>query len=250
METLKKIKRKVSGFLFPLKETEPEAAYDIWAGQYDAQPDNLMLALDEALFASLMKDVSFTDKIVADVGCGTGRHWNKIYMQQPALFKGYDVSQGMLDVLKQKFPKAETHQLSDNTLKGLNDKNCDVLITTLAIAHIPDIENAFREWNRVLKNGATILLTDYHPDTLSKGGNRTFVHEGKKIAVKNYIHSLDKVRNLFHTLGFREDRFEEKVIDESVRHYYEKQNALPVYERFKNTPMIYGMMLTKTDAAQ
>jgi ubiquinone/menaquinone biosynthesis C-methylase UbiE len=245
MDVLSKLKRRVSGYLFPLKETAPEQAYDIWAGQYDDQPDNLMLAMDNQLFASLTSSISVGDKRMVDVGCGTGRHWTNLYQQNPSELIGYDVSQGMLDVLKTKFPQAETHQLKTNSLKELPDASVDFLITTLAIAHIPDIE-----WYRVLKTGAQLILTDYHPDTLAKGGNRTFQHEGKKIAVRNYVHPLNEIRALLLRIGFQEDYFEEKNIDESVRHYYEKQNALPVYERFKGTAMIYGMRLTKSDAAQ
>jgi ubiquinone/menaquinone biosynthesis C-methylase UbiE len=49
------------------------------------------------------------DKKVADIGCGTGRHWHKIIQQQPLELAGFDVSAGMLSKLKLKFPQAETH---------------------------------------------------------------------------------------------------------------------------------------------
>ncbi len=249
MKTLSQLKRSLSHLLFPIKETAPEQAYDLWADAYDAQPDNLMLALDETLFSELLTGTSFKELVIADVGCGTGRHWTKIYAGAPRMLKGYDVSQGMLDVLKQKFPQAETHQLTSNTLVSLAGSSCDLILTTLAMAHIPDIGDAFKEWARVLKPGGRIILTDYHPDTLSKGGNRTFTHAGKTIAVKNYIHPISKIRTLFNALHLSEDRFEEKRIDQRVKHYYEKQNALHVYNRFKDTAMIYGMCLTKSHAA-
>jgi ubiquinone/menaquinone biosynthesis C-methylase UbiE len=242
--------RQLVSRLFSLKETEVEEAYDMWAQSYDAQPDNLMLALDEAVFSELIAKISFQSKVIADVGCGTGRHWAKLYVKEPGRLIGYDVSQGMLRALKEKFPKAETHQLTSNHLEELENESCDVIVSTLAAAHIEDIEDAFLEWKRVLKSGGHIIITDYHPDTLAKGGNRTFTHNGKLIAVKNYVHPLAKIWSISNTLGFKVDRFIEKQIDESVKHYYEKQNAIKVYERFKGTSIIYGAHLIKENAAK
>ena len=217
--------RHLSSRLFPLQEKEPAEAYDIWAQYYDAQPDNLMLALDEEIFTELISKVALDNKVIVDVGCGTGRHWGKIYAKQPSRMIGYDVSEGMLKVLKEKFPEAETHRLTDNSLKPLPDRSCDVVISTLAAAHIQDIEDALREWARVLKPDGHIILTDYHPDTLAKGGNRTFTHNGKLIAVKNYVHPLVKIWGVSSKLGFKVDTFIERQIDESVKHYYDKHNA-------------------------
>ena len=53
-------------------------AYDIWSHSYDAQPGNLVLDLDEMIFSTLLEDIDLEHKLVADIGCGTGRHWQKI----------------------------------------------------------------------------------------------------------------------------------------------------------------------------
>src|SRR6185312_10935044 len=164
MTLLGKVKRRLSKYLFPIKETAPEPAYDLWSESYDAQPDNLMLALDEDVFSKLISNSSFEGKIVVDVGCGTGRHWRKIMDKKPARLIGYDVSEGMLQMLKQKFPGAETHKLQDDHLTGLENNGCDVIVSTLALAHILHPENAFNEWYRVLKPGGEIIITDYHPE--------------------------------------------------------------------------------------
>src|SRR4051794_23243590 len=84
-------------------EKEASQAYDIWASSYDEQPDNLMLHLDGELFGQLLEAVNIEDKVVVDVGCGTGRHWEKIVSRGPTQLVGYDVSDGMLKELKKKF---------------------------------------------------------------------------------------------------------------------------------------------------
>ncbi|MBS1690216.1 MAG: class I SAM-dependent methyltransferase, partial [Bacteroidetes bacterium] len=158
---------------------------------------------------------------------------------------GYDVSEGMLGKLKAKYPQAVTHQLTDNHLQGLEDNSCDVIMSTLAIAHIEDIEDALKEWDRVLKHGADIVITDYHPDNLLKGGDRTFVHEGKLVAVKSYVHTFEQLKTIAKKLDWEILYFTERAIDETMKHWYEKKNALHVYEKYKGCAIIYGMHLRK-----
>jgi ubiquinone/menaquinone biosynthesis C-methylase UbiE len=231
------------------KESEPAVAYDIWALSYDHQPDNLMLALDEELCGSLLAQVQLSGKVIADIGCGTGRHWQKIFDRQPSRLVGYDVSGGMLEILRKKFPPAETHQLKDHRLPELENASCDLLLSTLTMAHIPDPEAALTEWYRVLKPGGEMIITDYHPVALARGGQRTFREGERVIAVRNHIYPLARITAFTRQLGLHEVKRVEKNIDDTMRPYYEKQNALAVFERFNGVPIIYGIHLKKTDAS-
>ena len=78
-----------------------------------------MLALDEEVFSGLLSNITIKNKIIADIGCGTGRHWKKILGNDPGKLIGFDVSDEMLKMLQQKFPKAETHQLINNKLNAI-----------------------------------------------------------------------------------------------------------------------------------
>jgi ubiquinone/menaquinone biosynthesis C-methylase UbiE len=231
-------------------ESDPVTAYDRWSLSYDDQPGNLMLALDEQLFGELLSTVNVTGGIVADVGCGTGRHWKKLLDRSPARLAGFDVSPGMLRMLREKYPAAETYLLHDNSLAALATASCDLLISTLTMAHIGNLRAAMTEWNRVVKPGGGIIITDFHPVALSKGGQRTFREGGATIAIRNHIHPIPKIVALVKQLGFPEVTVSERVVDETMRPYYEKQNALPVFRRFLGVPIIYGLHLKKPDAAQ
>lgn len=228
------------------KEMDPAAAYDLWASGYDSQPGNLMLDLDEALFSSLISAVSIQNKVVADIGCGTGRHWSRIMEKKPAKLLGYDVSAGMLKKLQQKFPDAQTRMLHDHHLEGLGNAEADLVISTLTVAHIENLDQAMAEWTRVLKKGGDMIMTDYHPTALAKGGKRTFSHHNKVIAVKNYVHSIESIIEMAQKNNLLVVNRQEMKIDESTRHYYEKKNALKVYEQFRGTPIIYGLHFRKS----
>ncbi|MBL7730223.1 MAG: methyltransferase domain-containing protein [Chitinophagaceae bacterium] len=238
---------RVKQLFNPLREKDPRTAYDLWAEAYDQQPGNLVLDLDEALVTELLKPISIEGKSIADIGCGTGRHWAKLYAQSPARLIGYDVSPGMLEQLKQKYPGAETYIPKGELLTDTTTRSVDIVLSTLALAHMPQPAVALKEWDRILLPGGNIILTDYHPATLAKGGKRTFRFQGKTIAVKSYVHSVEEIRRQAGQLGWKVVRFTERLIDDNVKKYYEDQNATDVFEKFKGTPVIYGIHLIKAD---
>jgi ubiquinone/menaquinone biosynthesis C-methylase UbiE len=244
---IKTLLQKAGSFV---SEKDAEKAYDIWSLTYDTQPGNLMLDLDEAVFGALIKDINLENKMVADIGCGTGRHWQKIYDKKPDIVMGFDISEGMLLQLKRKFPGAVTQRTTDNLLKTVPDSSIDFLFTTLTIAHIKDIEEAIFSWSRILKKEGDLVITDFHPAMLNQGGKRSFRHNGKSLTVVNYVHPLEKVKMLFQQNELTVVQEEERKVNEKVKPYYEAQNALPVYERYKNMPIIYGLHLKKQRAAE
>jgi len=240
---IQSIKKYINKHVFasPAKEREVVEAYDLWAENYDSQPGNLMLDLDEILFAALLPNAGIKGKNVADIGCGTGRHWPKLLAQAPASLTGFDVSPGMLNKLKAKYPDAKTSVITDNNFSTVDDGTYDVIVSTLTVAHIENIEEALEAWSRILKFRGDIIITDFHPDALAFGGKRTFSHQNTQIAVKNYVHTLDRIKAILLRNNFEVVLDEEKKVDETVMHYYSEQNALHVYEKFKGFPIIYGI---------
>ncbi|WP_259068669.1 class I SAM-dependent methyltransferase [Mucilaginibacter sp. X4EP1] len=240
INTLKNyIKRRV--FAPGIQDRGVVEAYDIWADNYDAQPGNLMLDMDEALFAKLLKNIDIADKVVADIGCGTGRHWKAIFEKSPAGLTGFDVSGGMLHQLKKKYPAAETFIITDNQFAEIGDATYDVILSTLTVAHIKNIEQALSAWCRILKSKGDIIITDFHPNALASGGQRTFRHKNTHIAVENYVHGVDAIKEVMLRNGFYVFTEQEKRVDETVKHYYQEQNALHVYDKFKDCSIIYGI---------
>lgn len=247
LTTLSRIFQKIYN---PESEKDPEKAYDIWSVSYDFQSGNLMLDLDELIFSEMINIIDLENKIVADIGCGTGRHWQKIYDKKPAVVMGFDVSSGMLYQLQNKFPTAVIHQTTDNQLKMIPDLFIDCLVTTLTIAHIRNIEEAIASWSRILKDGGNLFITDFHPSMLAKGGKRSFMLNGKSHRVVNYVHPVEKVKKILSKHGFVIIKENEKVVNEEVKTYYHTQDAMPIYNRFLGIPIIYGLHLKKICVAE
>lgn len=224
-----------------IPEKDSGTAYDIWSENYDHQPGNLMLDLDEIVFSNLIKNIDLYNKKVGDIGCGTGRHWGKIMELQPAHLAGFDVSAGMLSRLKEKFPMADTHLIKDDRLPYIATDSFDTIISTLTVAHIKDLDDALLTWCRIVKDNGDIIITDFHPDALAIGGQRTFKHGKTHIAVRNFVHTLDQIKAVMALKNWEMVNEQEIIIDETLKYYYEQQNALHVYEKFKGMPIIYGL---------
>ena len=226
-------------------EKNSAEAYDLWSEDYDLQPGNLMLDLDEQLFPKLLHEALIKNKAVADIGCGTGRHWPKILQLRPASLTGFDVSEGMLQKLKEKFPHANTCRITDDHFANIADASFDTIVSTLTIAHIENLEDALRAWCRVLKPNADMIITDFHPKLLAFGGKRTFKYHNVQLSVRNFVHFINLIKDFLQISGFHVVAEEEIKIDETVRHYYTQQNASNVYEQFKGFPVIYGIHLRR-----
>jgi ubiquinone/menaquinone biosynthesis C-methylase UbiE len=230
-----------------VKEKKPVEAYDLWAESYDVQPGDLMLDLDAEVFTALLSEINITGKQIADIGCGTGRHWPKLLQNNPAGVTGFDVSAGMLRRLEQKFPGAKTNQVTDNRFSDTGNAAYDAIISTLTVSHIENMEETLAAWSRILKYNSDIIITDFHPNALAYGVRRTFRHNKDNIAIENFVHYVYDIEGILINNGFRIVNKIEKRIDESVKHYYEAKNALDVYERFKDARIIYGIHLKRTD---
>lgn len=229
---------------------EAATAYNLWAPNYDQQPGNLMLHLDDLLFSDLLGRVQVANARVVDIGCGTGRHWKKIMSFGPGSLTGIDVSLNMLDRLKQKYPAAKVQHVSNIHLSTLENETCDIIVSTLTIAHIQGLRELLSEWQRILRPGGDILLTDFHPDLLLKGGKRNFFNEGKEVVIKNYLHSVNEVKLKSFENNLYPVFTKELKIDETMKTYYHRSNALHIYERYKGSPVIYGMHLKKNYAIE
>jgi len=108
------------------------------------------------------------EKIV-DVACGTGDmmgYWQK-QAQKAGLhvnsLVGVDPSNGMVDVARKKFPEFDYH-ISKATEIPLEDENADLLSITYGIRNVMERQEAFYEFNRVLKKDGLVVILEFMKD--------------------------------------------------------------------------------------
>ncbi|HEY2380801.1 MAG TPA: class I SAM-dependent methyltransferase [Terriglobia bacterium] len=228
------------------RRVSPVEGYDRWAATYDAQAENVVFVLEAALFTELVSRIEIEGKTLVDVGCGTGRHWKEILSRYPARLIGVDPSHGMLERLKASHPDAHLLSSPGDRIAGIEDASCDVILSTLALAHIPSVAHAMREWSRILRAGGAILLTDFHPDAIQAGMKRTFTSGGETLEIEHHSTSLERLQEIALDERLTPLFVDERVIDESVRPFFERAQYLEAYDRNKNVALVFGMHLLKT----
>jgi len=218
----------------------PKAAYQRWAAHYEGG-DNLMHVLDRELVEASLGAIDLQGKTMLDFGCGTGRYWP--YLQQKAVgaLIGCDISPAMLDGLRERHPGAQAYEIKDHRMPFLENRSVDILFSTLAIGHFPELKPYFEEWNRVLGDNGWIFFTGNHPKVLKMGAERTFDLRGKRYRIRNYIHDLAAIRSTAQALGWREQSFRELSVETTHRGYFERKGALESFKRIRGRPVVYGM---------
>ena len=223
----------------------PADAYNCWAETYDVQPDNVVFALESPLFCELLGRVGIESKVVLDVGCGTGRHWSEILSRKPAELCGVDPSPAMLEQLKRQYPGARTLCVEGDHLSEIADASFDVIISTLALAHIRDARSAIAEWSRVLRSGGVILITDFHPSAIRAGMKRTFAAGGRTIEIAHYATDLGRLQGIATQSGLSVVSTSERAIDDSVRPLFERAGFAKGFQEHRNQCLVFGMHFKK-----
>lgn len=118
---------------------------------------------EERLKYKLLSLHNIKDKIVADLGCGTGFVSLALANEANMVFS-VDNSVNMLKELKTTALKRELKNVypikSSLDDLALFDESLDGVYINMALHHIKDAEKAVQEMGRVLKSGGTVVISD------------------------------------------------------------------------------------------
>lgn len=168
------------------KCTDEEIVYDKWLDQYQT-------------------DLLNTKTQVLDLGCGTGN--DTLYLIE----KGFDVvacdySKVVLDILKNKIPKAKTKNVDVTKKLPFPDNSFDVIIADLVLHFFNDktTKNIMKEIRRILtEHGVLLARVNSLADTNYEDG------QGKKVEDNFYFvdghykrfFSTEDVQKYFSIIG-------------------------------------------------
>ena len=105
-----------------------------------------------------------TDKILADIGCGTGFVFDimhKEIKEKKIKCVGIEPAKGMLKLAKKKYKSDNNFSFLEGTFGKIpiKDRSIDKITSTLALHWVPSLDDAIKEIKRVLKpNGSIDIL--------------------------------------------------------------------------------------------
>jgi len=157
---------------------------------------------------------------IVDVACGTGDmmgYWQKQSQKadvEIAELVGVDPSNGMVDVARKKFPDFNYH-ISKATEIPLEDGCADMISITYGIRNVMERQEAFHEFNRVLKKGGLVVILEFMKDenkNLLKKMRDVYMHKilpyvGGAISknLEAYTYLPDSIENFVTIQGMQKE---------------------------------------------
>jgi len=157
---------------------------------------------------------------IIDVACGTGDmmgYWQKQAQKANITIDtlvGIDPSNGMVDVARKKFPDFEYH-IAKATELPVEDARADIVSITYGIRNVVERQEAFYEFNRVLKENGLVVILEFMKDenkTLLKKMRDIYMHKilpyvggaiSKNLAAYTYL--PDSIENFVTIQGMQKE---------------------------------------------
>jgi SAM-dependent methyltransferase len=146
---------------------------------------------------------SVKNKVILDMGCGFGDHAEKLSKQKYKKLIGFDISKELVKFAnQQKIPNSAFYVGDMSKKLKHEDSSFDVVYSSLAIHYIKNIDQLFKEVNRVLKKNGIFCFSTGHPIfNLINQSDESIIgvkkqSDGKRIIFGNYFDESPKPNNL------------------------------------------------------
>ncbi|TCK19894.1 class I SAM-dependent methyltransferase [Pseudonocardia endophytica] len=197
----------LDGLAVDVEQTGTVDGYRAWAPTYD-DPANAAFGLETALVHGMLDDLPPGRAL--DAACGTGRHTAALLDRGHEVI-GVDRSPDMLAVARDKIPAAEFRG-GDLSALPLPDNEIDVVVCGLALAHLPDLAPAMREFARVLRPGGRLVVSDMHHESVLRSSVPTVRDgDGRPGRLPAHRHLVGDYLRAALPLGLAVERCEEPV---------------------------------------
>lgn len=210
-------------------------AYRLWAPAYSAE--TAVSQLENELVAELTPPLRGLRLL--DAGCGSGR---RLLGADAASAVGVDVSPEMIEAGIGACSRPETRMIvGDIRALPLPDRAFDVVWCRLAIGHIADCGKVYAELARVADIGATVIVSDFHPEAYRAGHRRTFRHDGAIVEIEHHVHDLGTHLASARNAGLDRIDIREATIGPSVRAFYDGAGKSDLYRDHLGLPVVLAL---------
>ena len=178
--------------------TPAAEGYERWAPIYDDDP-NPLLAREERYLLPLL--ASLQNKRTLDLACGTGR-WVEKLKAHGGSRVGIDCSVAMLRVAAKK--EAASGRVARGICESLPFRTAvfDLAICSFALGHIRDLASVGRELARVTRPGASIFVSDLHPEAFAQGWRVGFRDGTTAVQIETLPRTAEEIVQAFNSSGF------------------------------------------------
>lgn len=161
-----------------------DEGYNLYADQYDLS-SGFLNSFENYELLRMFGDLK--GKKILDVGCGTGRIVRDL-IDSGGEVTALDISSEMLKLCEKRFPRIEC-VVGDVEDMPFEDGTFDVCVSMFLIVHLRDLQQAFDEVYRVMKDGGMFILSNVN----QRKAPKLKLADGKEIVIESYYHRPEDV---------------------------------------------------------
>ena len=202
-------------------------AYNIWADQYDTN-ENKTRDLEASALRTILSSIPFNNCL--EIGCGTGKNTSWLNTRSEQIV-AVDFSIEMLAKAREKICSDTVEFVqADITNKWTFGKNSfDLIVFSLVLEHIENLDTIFEEAANALKKGGYIYIGELHPFKQYAGSKARFESENGTQILDCFTHHISDFTNTAKKFSFETIQINE---------YFDNQDR-------SNLPRILTMLLKK-----
>ncbi|AHM59448.1 type 11 methyltransferase [Flammeovirgaceae bacterium 311] len=176
-------------------------AYNIWAEQYDSN-HNKTRDLEAIALRKTLAPINFNSCL--EIGCGTGKNTAWL-LQKAGHITAVDLSEEMLLKAKEKIASDRvSFQQADITHTWtFNSTTYDLVVFSLVLEHIENLENIFEKTAAVMVPGGRVYIGELHPFKQYAGSKARFPTAKGEQVVTCYTHHISDFIQAAKMWGFK-----------------------------------------------
>ncbi len=204
-----------------------------WVETYDRDP-NPVLTLARRIMEPLLSDVR--DKVVVDIGCGTG-HDLELLMSRGAKAVGLDFTSEMLHKAANKKSIRTRLVQADAMNLPLQDAAADLIVCSFVLSYVENVAQVAEQLARIALPGADVYVVDMHPEAQRHGWRAALDPSFDHMQVE--IHELTRIKQAFDNAGFELQSLVEPRLGHPERRYFETVQRPDLFEQARHVPAMY-----------
>jgi len=186
---------------------EVKEAYDLWSNQYDSD-ENKTRDLEAISLRTVLKYLKVNSCL--EIGCGTGKNteWlSKISSEVLCV----DLSEAMINKAKEKNQSGNVNfKIADvNQSWSFVEKPYDLIVFSLILEHIENLEAVFRKASDALTKGGVIYVGELHPFKQYSGTKARFSSNDKLNIITCFNHHVSDFTGAAEKAGMSVIKFRE-----------------------------------------
>jgi malonyl-CoA O-methyltransferase len=107
------------------------------------------------------------------------------------------------------------------------------------------IDVAYAEFARVADDGATVIVSDFHPAAVDAGHRRAFRVGAERYELQHYVHRPNDHISAARAAGLGLREIRDATIGSDVRSFYEGAGRLEAYSDHFGLPVVLALSFRK-----